>query len=403
MSRPEHEFPSDSLDPKRRRVDSSSDNKELAWSAFKNVLREKMGYFETFKDWLENNHGEVNMPDSRGLTTFLHAAVGIHVTRGGKQLELIKFLLEHGADPNNAILNDRTPLEIAALNNQDEVVRIILEKSKIPVNIFRRSESTDHDMAGRTLMEFLREGAVFDRLQKHKESFCEDDQEKMKIVADLRFIAVRSASSVNTLEMLRRLSGLTKDTQEFDSLLAKEVFLKDGKAIARGASDILRDCLEIPKFGYLEGVEVPERLKGACGLLKNAKALDLVLIKIEAPEGLVEKVLDARKGKVQKKDAFATGIAAQSGASSFSAPGTERYKEPHESIKKMIDKMEQLSLRSNVSKLIQEQEQEERGSTTGFETSALRRNPSTTVERSGRGMDEPPFGVRQDHGQSWKR
>ena len=81
------------------------------------------GDLEKVKEIIDRDPNEINVQDSRGFTP-------LHLASGKGHIEIVKFLLNHGADIESEIFDGETPLLIAArfaINGKYETIKTLLE------------------------------------------------------------------------------------------------------------------------------------------------------------------------------------------------------------------------------------------------------------------------------------
>jgi ankyrin repeat protein len=81
------------------------------------------GDLEKVKEIIEMDPNEINVQDASGFTP-------LHLASGKGHIEIVEFLLNHGADTESEIFNGDTPLLVAsryAINGKYETIKILLE------------------------------------------------------------------------------------------------------------------------------------------------------------------------------------------------------------------------------------------------------------------------------------
>ena len=89
-------------------------------ASFELIADARAGNLEKVKEFLNSGFIEVNFQDEDGLTALIEASLHSHT-------EIVKLLLENGANPIISDDNEITALSLSANRGHTEIVRILLE------------------------------------------------------------------------------------------------------------------------------------------------------------------------------------------------------------------------------------------------------------------------------------
>jgi ankyrin repeat protein len=113
----------ESLDLMKKEYDSSS---SVSYSSSDSLdAASEMGDLERVKFLVQTAGANVDHTGEFGLTPLYFASQHDH-------LDVVKFLVDNGADPNIADNDGQTPIMIAIINGHIDVVRVLLEKGADP-------------------------------------------------------------------------------------------------------------------------------------------------------------------------------------------------------------------------------------------------------------------------------
>ena len=87
------------------------------------------GCVETSKLLLSNSLSSVNCPDNSGMTPF-------HLACASGSLELCELFLEHRADIRARTVEEKSPLHLAALHGNQDIVQLLIKQGWYRKSIF---------------------------------------------------------------------------------------------------------------------------------------------------------------------------------------------------------------------------------------------------------------------------
>ena len=109
---------------------------------------------------LLKHNAYINLQDIYGYTSLHDVLVWAYTSREGNIVEIVRRLLEHGADPNIRLRNGSTPLHKASSHRSLEVVRLLLsyganidEKDDEGITPFQVASSHGYDEITKLLLE----------------------------------------------------------------------------------------------------------------------------------------------------------------------------------------------------------------------------------------------------------
>ena len=120
-----------SIQEKIKRNESSIFDNDLLDSAYYNNLIE-------VKKCVYSGKFDINVQDDKGYTPLMYA-ISDH------NLQMVEFLVEHGADINLCNNKGQSPLKIAYLYNSEDIAEYLLEKGAIDKNVEDRKQTKNNE------------------------------------------------------------------------------------------------------------------------------------------------------------------------------------------------------------------------------------------------------------------